>query len=101
MVTTDKNYLGKDNIDKFDALIFKIQYFRTDEKGKDKCESINAFIDTLTFLAKAAIPTRRSPNQWYIMSTQESSSTNNNPPLINNRSLSRYQMKSSFDINPT
>ena len=40
LVTTDKNYLGKDSIDKFDALIFKIQYFRTDEKGKDKCESI-------------------------------------------------------------
>ena len=40
LVTTDKNYLGKDNIDKFDALIFKIQYFRTDEKGKDKCKGI-------------------------------------------------------------
>ena len=55
----------------------------------------------LTFLAKAATPTKRSPNQWYIMSTQESSSTNSNPPLINDKYLSRYQMKSSFDINLT
>ena len=33
LVTTDKEYLGQGNIDKFDALIFKIRFFRTDEKG--------------------------------------------------------------------
>ena len=33
LVTNDKTYLGQDNIDKFDALIFKIRYFRSDDRG--------------------------------------------------------------------
>lgn len=33
LVTNDKDYLGEDNIDQFDALIFKIRFFKTDEKG--------------------------------------------------------------------
>ena len=33
LMTNDKSYLGQDNIDKFDALIFKIRYFRSDDRG--------------------------------------------------------------------
>ena len=34
LVTNDKAYLGQDNIDKFDALIFKIRSFRSNDRGK-------------------------------------------------------------------
>ena len=33
LVTNDKTYLGQDSIDKFDALIFKIRYFKSDDRG--------------------------------------------------------------------
>ena len=33
-MTSDKNYLGKGNIDKFDALFFKIRHFKKDDQGK-------------------------------------------------------------------
>ena len=33
MVTNDKEYLGQDKIDQFDALIFKIRFFKTDKNG--------------------------------------------------------------------
>ena len=34
LMTSDKDFLGKDSIDKFDALLFQIRVFDTDEKGK-------------------------------------------------------------------
>ena len=33
-MTSDKNYLGKGNVHKFDALYFKIRHFRKDYEGK-------------------------------------------------------------------
>ena len=47
IVTNDKEYLGKDNIDKFDALIFKIRFFKSDDKGK---QSTNDLIQHQQFL---------------------------------------------------
>ena len=34
LMTSDKDFLGKDSIDKFDALLFQIRLFDTDERGK-------------------------------------------------------------------
>ena len=53
-MTSDKNYLGKGNIDKFDALFFQIRSFDTD------------------YTAKLAVPDKRSPHQRYILSSHES-----------------------------
>ena len=33
-MTSDKDYLGKGNIDRFDALYFHAFYVNTDDKGK-------------------------------------------------------------------
>ena len=33
-MTSDKDFLGKDSIDKFDALLFQIRLFDIDERGK-------------------------------------------------------------------
>lgn len=71
VVTNDKEYLGHDTIDEFDALIFKVRFFKTDEK------------------AKMAVPNKRSPHQRYIMSTHESSREENIPAFINDKYLSK------------
>ena len=42
-----------------------------------------------SLLAKAAIPSKRSPNQRYILSTHESSRAENIPPFVNEKYLSR------------
>lgn len=31
LVTFDRNYLGKNNEDKFDAVVIKVRYFRTQQ----------------------------------------------------------------------
>ena len=91
LVTNDKEYLGQDNIDMFDALIFKIRFFKTDEKGKPKLVKDYFLVPNimLIFLAKAAIPSKRSPHQRYILSTHESSRAENIPPFVNEKYLSR------------
>ena len=43
-MTSDKEYLGKDNIDKFDALFFKIRHFDTDEKGEETFKNCFIFV---------------------------------------------------------
>ena len=76
----------------FDALIFKIRFFKTDEKGKDSKLRKNSLMFSKKrsfFLAKAAIPSKRSPHQRYILSTHESSRAENIPPFVNEKYLSR------------
>ena len=34
-MTSDKNYLGEGNVDKFDALFFKLRQFAPDDQGKN------------------------------------------------------------------
>ena len=31
MVTLDRNYLGQGNVDKFDAIVYKVRYFRSND----------------------------------------------------------------------
>ena len=38
-MTSDKDYLGKGNIDRFDALYFHAFYVNTDDKGKTRLKS--------------------------------------------------------------
>jgi len=69
-MTSDKNYLGEGNIDKFDALFFKIRHFGPN------------------FQAKRAVPERRSPHQKYILSTHESADYVS--VKVNEEYMSRY-----------
>ena len=39
LMTSDKDYLGKGNIDRFDALYFHAFYVNTDDKGKTRLKS--------------------------------------------------------------
>ena len=76
----------------FDALIFKIRFFKTDEKGKEfklRKNSLCFQNKPAHFLAKAAIPLKRNPHQRYILSTHESSRAENIPPFVNEKYLSR------------
>ena len=34
-MTSDKNYLGEGNVDKFDALFFKLRQFVPDDQGEN------------------------------------------------------------------
>ena len=77
----------------FDALIFKIRFFKTDEKGKVSKLRKKSLVfpkkNAHIFLAEAAIPSKRSPHQRYILSTHESSRAENIPPFVNEKYLSR------------
>ena len=44
LMTSDKDFLGKDSIDKFDALLFQIRLFNTDERGNFSVQAIDYLI---------------------------------------------------------
>ena len=48
LMTSDKDYLGKGNIDRFDALYFHAFYANTDDKGKKE----NLTVSFLTLLVQ-------------------------------------------------
>ena len=41
-MTSDKNYLGEGNVDKFDALYFKLRQFVPDDQGENYLQGILA-----------------------------------------------------------
>ena len=41
-MTSDKNYLGEGNVDKFDALYFKLKQFAPDDQGENYLQGILA-----------------------------------------------------------
>ena len=53
-MTSDKNYLGEGNVDKFDALFFKLRQFVPDDQGENYFFCIgnlsNLSLDSSTFL---------------------------------------------------
>ena len=73
-MTSDKDYLGKGNIDKFDALFFKIRHFGKNDQGQNFYLELLELIRIICFFIKAkkAVPKKRSPHQRYILSTHES-----------------------------
>ena len=94
IVTNDKYYLGEDQVHQFDALIFKIRFFKSNEKGNNKkferfdvhvfcIMYLKIIIMSNLFLARAAVPDKRSPHQRYILETHESSRAENIPPFVN------------------
>ena len=42
LMTSDKNYLGEGNVDKFDALYFKLKQFAPDDQGENYLQGILA-----------------------------------------------------------
>ena len=49
-MTSDKDYLGKGNIDKFDALFFKIRHFGKNDQGQNFYLELLELIRIICFL---------------------------------------------------
>ena len=43
-MTSDKNYLGEGNVDKFDALFFKLRQFVPDDQGENYFSNLVIFL---------------------------------------------------------
>ena len=54
MVTLDRNYLGQGNVDKFDAIVFKVRYFRSNDVSI-----------SYTFLHKCMLTENKKNNKSY------------------------------------
>ena len=71
LVASGRNYLGEGNVDKFDAIVYKIRYFRTDK------------------LACDAIPNKRSQHQRYVLYTVEAPRLELTPRFVNSKCMSQ------------